>query len=260
MTVNGNDTLNYNARLLSRTIGLGTVTVYDDWLKNASNPLYFGDQVTYKQIKLSFLIKDNDDNSAFRDISNLVAQLKKCTIKFDDMDFLYDCVIQEAGEPTKSISDGRFKLDVTLKAAYAYLPEVSQTYDLTFSSSKDDSVDLNVQGNIPTPISVDIKVVSSPDSDTLNFKFNVDPNANTTEWIKNGFILRSIELGDTATVDSEKYLVYEALTFIPINVFGHLWGDFVSLQPGANTIPVGLEALDNTAEIELTIRYKPRFI
>lgn len=254
MTVNNIDTMDYNARLLNRTIGLGTVTVYDDWLKNASNPLYFGDQITYKQIKLSFLIKDTDDNSALMDISNLVAQLKKCTIKFSDMDFLYDCVVTDIGEPAKSILDGRFKLDVTLKAAYAYLPTVSQNYNLTFSSSKDSSIDVNIQGNIPVPIVVNAKLVGS-DVDQ-NFKFNVPDNADTTRWIKNGFIARPIYINNMLIVDGETCKVYDSSG----NAFNRFFGDFITLQPGYNTIPVGFESMNTAVQLQITISYKPRFM
>ncbi len=194
MTVNNVDTMDYNARLLSRTIGLGTVTVYDDWLKNAINPLYFGDQVTYKQIKLTFLIKNTDDNSALTDISNLVSAMRKCTIKFGDMDYLYDCTLQEVGEPTKSILDGRFKLDVTLKAAYAYLSTVSMTYTVTFDGDRNKSISVNIQGNLPVPIIIQAKILDA-DVDQ-NLKFNVPDNADTTGWIKNGFIARPIYINN----------------------------------------------------------------
>ena len=257
MTANNVDTMDYNARLLSRTIGLGTVTVYDDWLKNAMNPLYFGDQVTYKTIKLSFLIKDMNDNSAFTDISNLIAQLKKCTIKFSDMDFLYDCVATDIGEPTKSILDGRFKLDVTLKAAYAYLPTVSQTYNLTFSGTKDKTISVNMQGNIPVPIVINAKLTSS-DTD-YNLKFNVPDDADTSPngWLKNGFIMRSLYKNSTLTVDSEKCMVFQNGE----NDYVRFWGDFVTLKPGSNTVPVGFEALGyTTVQLQITIKYKPRFM
>ena len=259
MAVNGTDTTDYNARLLSRTIGLGTVTVYDDWLKNAMNPLYFGDQVTYKTIKLSFLIKDMNDNSALTDISNLVSAMRKCTIEFGDMDYLYDCVLQETGEPTKSILDGRFKLDVTLKAAYAYLPAVSKSYTVTFDGNKDKSISVNIQGNLPVPIVLEAEIISA-DSDQ-NFKFNVPSNVDTSTngWLKNCFIIRPLYKNMTLTVDSEKCLVYEG-DIIPGNAYSIFWGDFVTLQPGSNSVPVGLESLNGTVEIQLTIKYKPRFI
>lgn len=256
MTVNDNDTLDYNARLLSRTIGAGAITVYDDWLKNAMNPLYFGDQITYKTIKLSFLIKDTDDNSALTDISNLVAQLKKCTIEFGDMDFLFDCVIQEVGEPTKSIMDGRFKLDVTLKAAYAYLPEISRTYTVTFDGDKDKSISVNIQGNLPVPIIVQAKILDADISQ--NLKFNVPENVDTSTngWLKNCFIMRPLYKNSVLTVDSEKCTVFQNGE----NDYASFWGDFVTLQPGSNTVPVGLESLNTAVEIQITIKYKPRFI
>lgn len=257
MTANNVDTMDYNARLLSRTIGLGTVTVYDDWLKNAMNPLYFGDQVTYKTIKLSFLIKDMNDNSAFTDISNLIAQLKKCTIKFSDMDFLYDCVATDIGEPTKSILDGRFKLDVTLKAAYAYLSTVSRTYTVTFDGDKDKSISVNIQGNLPVPIIVQAKILDAVSDQNLKFNVPEDADTSINGWLKNCFIMRHLYKNSTLTVDSEKCTVFQNGE----NDYVRFWGDFVTLQPGSNTVPVGLESLGyTTVQLQITISYKPRFI
>jgi len=258
MTANNVDTMDYNARLLSRTIGLGTVTVYDDWLKNAMNPLYFGDQVTYKQIKLTFLIKNTDDNSALTDISNLVSAMRKCTIKFGDMDYLYDCTLQEVGEPTKSILDGRFKLDVTLKAAYAYLSTVSRTYTVTFDGSRFNAININIQGNLPVPIIVQAKILDAGTDIDENLKFNVPEDADTSPngWLKNCFIMRSLYKNSTLTVDSEKCTVFQNGE----NDYVRFWGDFVTLQPGSNTVPVGLESLSTSVEIQITIKYKPRFM
>ena len=256
MTANNVDTMDYNARLLSRTIGLGTVTVYDDWLKNAMNPLYFGDQVTYKQIKLTFLIKNTDDNSALTDISNLVSAMRKCTIKFGDMDYLYDCTLQEVGEPTKSILDGRFKLDVTLKAAYAYLSTVSRTYTVTFDGDRDKSISVNIQGNLPVPIIVQAKILDADIDQNLKFNVPEDVDTSTNGWLKNCFIMRPLYKNSTLTVDSEKCTVFQNGE----NDYASFWGDFVTLQPGSNTVPVGLESLNTSVEIQITIKYKPRFM
>lgn len=256
MTINDNDITDYNAKLLSRTIGAGAITVYDDWLKNAMNPLYFGDQVTYKTIKLSFLIKDTNDNSALTDISNLVSAMRKCTIEFDDTNYLFDCVLQEVGEPTKSILDGRFKLDVTLKAAYAYLSTVSRTYTVTFDGSRFNAININIQGNLPVPIIIQAKILDADVNQNLMFNVPDDADTSTNGWLKNGFIMRPLYKNSTLTVDSEKCTVFQNGE----NDYASFWGDFVTLQPGSNTVPVDLESLNTAVEIQLTIKYKPRFM
>lgn len=259
MLVNNIYISNYNAKLTSKSIGIATVNVYDDWLKNAMSPIYFGKQETYKQIKLSFYIKNSDDNSALMDISNLCSQLEKCTIKFDNIDFLYDCLISDTPDLQK-LALGKYTLDVTLKAAYAYLPTISQTYNLTFNGNKDSSIDVNIQGNIPVPIIVTAKLISS-DTDQ-NLKFNVPDNADTSinGWIKNGFIIRPLYRNLELTVDSERCLVYQGVDFLVANDYSSFWGDFITMQPGSNTVPVGFESINSEVQLQLTVSYKPRFI
>lgn len=256
MAVNGMDTLMYGARLLSRSIGVPAVTTYDDWLKGAMNPIVFGQQTTYRQIKLNFLVKDGDDKSAFTNMSGLLARMRQCSIKFQDMDYAYDCVLQEAGEPEKSIMDGRFKLEVTLKAAYAYTSEEEQSYDLEFTTL-DNSIDVNVKGNLPVPIIVQAELLEA-DTD-LNLMFNVDPDDDTSikGWIKNGFIMRPLYKNSGLIVDGEKCTVFQNGQ----NDYNSFWGNFVTLQPGNNTVPVSFEALNNgDAELSLKIKYKPRYM
>ncbi|OAA90703.1 hypothetical protein [Clostridium coskatii] len=260
--INDTDSTAYNAILTHKEISLCEVAVYDDWLKNAMNPLYFGKQEKYKTLKLTFFINngsDNDNDNALKNVSNLVAALEKCTLKFDDSAFYYDCIITDTGTP-EQLGIGIYTIEVTLKAPYAYLPLVSQWIDINFDGTKDTSIDKNIQGNIPVPIIINAQILSA-DSDQ-NFKFNVPSNVDTSTngWIKNGFIIRPLYKGMELTVDSERCLVYQGVDFAVANDFKDFWGDFVTLQPGLNSIPVGLESLSGTVQIRITISYKPRFI
>ncbi|MBV4445306.1 phage tail family protein [Clostridium tyrobutyricum] len=260
VSVNGNDTLEkYNAMLTHKEIGLCEVTTYDDWLKNASNPLYFGKRETYREIKLTFFVNNSDVNTAWENISNLVVAFEKCTIKFGECPYYYDAVIGGVDSP-EEIGTGIYTLDVTLKAAYAYLPTISQTYNLTFNGNKDSSIDVNIQGNIPVPIIVTAKLISS-DTDQ-NLKFNVPDNADTSinGWIKNGFIIRPLYRNLELTVDSERCLVYQGVDFLVANDYSSFWGDFITMQPGSNTVPVGFESINSEVQLQLTVSYKPRFI
>lgn len=230
MLINNIDIITFKATYLSKDIQTVDVVIYDDWLRNALNPLFLGKQEKYKQIKLQLLIKDADDESALNDISDLIKQFEKCTIKFDDLSFYYDCTI--VNKLHTRIVKGWYTLDVGLKSGYAYKTAVTETLDHVASKT------MTVLGNLPTPA---IVTVTAP--------------INTISVVLTGF-------KDSITVNNllanvPRIIDGEACTVLQsgLNKFAEidLWS-FPSLQPGTNTINTSV------SNCVITIVYKGRWI
>ncbi|MFV9511802.1 phage distal tail protein [Tepidibacillus sp. LV47] len=225
MLVNSIDISNFKAKLLKKDIQTAEVVVYDDWLRNALNPLYLCKQEKYKQINLELFIKDTDDESALNDISNLVKQFEKCTIKFDDLNFYYDCLI--VNKTHKRATKGIYTLDIELKSGYAYKPEVVETLDHVTSKT------LNVSGNLRTPAIVEIT-----------------PTIDMAEITVAGMKVKNLTANTKVIINSEDFTVLEGTA----NKYGDTEGDFPFLVPGSNTITV------SDANCVVYVKYKPRWL
>jgi phage-related protein len=230
MLINNIDISSFKATYLSKDIQTAEVVIYDDWLRNALNPLYLSKQETYKQIKLQLLIKDTEDESCLNDISNLVKQFEKCTIKFDDLSFYYDCLI--VNKDHKRIVKGWYTLDVELKSGYAYKSSVTETMNNVASKI------ITVQGNLPTPVIVIITVPINTISLTLT-------------GFRDSITINNLLANVPVIIDGESCTVLQA----GVNKFmdTDMWS-FPVLQSGANTI------ITSNSNCVITIVYKPKYI
>ena len=190
MLISNIDIVNSKAQLLKKDIQTADVIIYDDWLRNALNPLYLGKQEKHKQLKIRLMIKDSDDETCLDDIGNLIKQFEKCTIKFDDLSFYYDCLI--VNKSHKRIRKGWYTLDVELKAAYAYKPAITETLDHLASKT------ITVLGNLPTPAVVTI----TPSIDTIS--------AVLTGLSKNPITISNLHANTPVIIDGEKCVVTES--------------------------------------------------
>ena len=141
--IDGISAAQYHATLLTYTISPARVEVYTDWLRNAPNPLVYGNQKKYVEIKMTLLVENVDADSVQTDISNLSNALVKSTLKFSDRRTYYDAWTASDAEPTL-VNPRTYQYDITLNAAYAYLPAVSQTLIGQTGT-------ISAQGNLPSP-------------------------------------------------------------------------------------------------------------
>lgn len=230
MLVNNIDIASFQAKYLKKDIQTADVVIYDDWLRTSISPLYLGKQETYKQIKLQLLIKDADDESCLTDISGLIKQFEKCTIKFDDLSFYYDCLIVKKSHVR--IVKGWYTLDIELKSGYAYKAAVTET--MSHVSSKA----ITVLGDLPTPAIV--TVTASINISTL-----------TLTGFADSIVVNNLLANIPRIIDGEAYKVLQA----GVNKFADvdMW-NFPTLQPGANTITT------NNVNCVVAIVYKPKYI
>jgi phage-related protein len=231
LTINNIDISTLNAVLLTQDIEPASVTVYTDWLRKGLNPLYIGKSEQFRQLNLSFLIRDTDRAACLTDISNLIAALEVSTLFFDNFPFYYDCTINGVPKITPS-NDRKFQVAVTLQAAYAYLP--AQTITLNGISQT-----INNEGNLSTPAIV-----------------TLTPSENLSSVIITGLINSSITISNLnantpVIIDGEQCLVTEN----GANKFSDtdMW-EFPSLQPGANVISI------NNSNVTVQIEYKAKFM
>jgi phage-related protein len=230
MLINNIDISTFKATYLSKDIQTTDITIYDDWLRNALNPLYLSKQEKYKQIKLQLLIKDTDDESSLNDISDLIKQFEKCTIKFDDLSFYYDCLI--VNKDHKRIVKGWYTLDVELKSGYAYKAAVTETVDHVASKI------ITVQGNLPTSA---IVTITTP----------IDTISLTLTGFKDSITINNLLANVPVIIDGEACTVLQSglNKFMDVD----MWS-FPVLQSGANTIT------SSSTNCVITIVYKPKYI
>ena len=229
MFVNGIDIATFEALLAIKDIQTSDVVTYDDWLRNSLNPLYFGKTEQFKKINVQFVISDAGDNGALTNISNLTKQFEKCTIKFNDVDFYFDCTI--ASKSNEKLTNGFYTLDVELKSAYGYLPSVTIVLSGT-------SQTITVPGNLPTPAVVTL----TP---------SIDMSSVTLTGAGKPITISNLHANTPVIIEGEQCLVTES----GVNKFSDtdMWA-FPVLQPGANTISV------DHGGVTVQIVYKPKFI
>jgi phage-related protein len=231
MTINGISITTFNATLLQYDIEPASATVFTDWLRKGFNPIISGKTVQFKQLNLSFLIRDITRAACLADISNILVALQQATLFFDDLPYYYDCTINGVPKITPS-NDRKFQVAVTLQSSYAYL--ATQTVTLAGTSQT-----IYNEGNLPTPAIV-----------------NITPSTNLSSVILTGLSIDSITVNNlqantSIVIDGEQCLVTQNGTNKYMDT--NMW-EFPSLQPGANLISI------NHSGVSVQIQYKPKFM
>ena len=189
MMINNTDISVYHASLNNDlVISPATVTIYDDWLRKAPNPVYVGKQETFKAITFTAVIKDESDEAVDMDISNLANALEKCTAKFDNINRYFDCTLSKC-DPERWAT-GVYQLSIELKSAYAYLPPVPVTLIAQ-------SQTITTQGNLPSPAVVTLTPTQDIGAVTL------------TGLAKRPIIVKNLHAGAPVTIDGEACTVTE---------------------------------------------------
>lgn len=229
MLINGVDIMTYKATLLSKDIQTVEVEIYDDWLRNALNPLYMGKKEKYKQIKIQLLVEDITEENVLIDISNMVKQFEECILKFDDLDFFYDCLMVNKND--ERVRPGVYELNVEFKG-YAY--KATEISSFTGKTGM-----INIDGNTEAPVIVSVTMPIDTISVTL-MGLSEDP-----------ITIKNLHKDVPVIIDGEAGVITEN----GVNKFGDcdMW-EYPSLQPGTNTITT-----DND-NVKVQIQYKPRWV
>ena len=233
--IDGVSAAQYHAILLHYTISPARVEVYMDWMRNSPNPLLYGSQKKYVEIQMTLLIEDADADRVQTDISNLSTALVKSTLKFSDRRTYYDAWTASDAEPTL-VNPRTYQYDITLNAAYAYLPAVSQTLAGQTGT-------ITTQGNLPSPAVVTLTPTQDIGALTL------------TGLTKRPIVIHYLHAGAPITIDGKKGIIIEANldTAITENTGAGKWlfrkysmagfidsnVDTIDFMPTKDTIPAG---------------------
>ena len=118
MLINGIELSSLGVQLFDRVLYSNTINTSQEWLDGDIQPTFIRQQDRFKNIDLQFLVLSADEDEAFRRISKLTAMLKKATVKFDDLDLIFDVSIINVGEPTR-LKNGNFVVPYNLSSGYA---------------------------------------------------------------------------------------------------------------------------------------------
>ena len=134
MKINGIDISTLGVKLFDRVIKSNQIVTTEDWLDGDIQPTYIRQQDKFKDIALTFLILDNDENNAFLTISKLTAMLKHGIVRFDDIDLDFDVNITGAADPER-LKNGNFTVRYNLTSGYARGEREVYTTDANLTNS-----------------------------------------------------------------------------------------------------------------------------
>lgn len=180
----------FHATLMSKKIMPAKVAIIQDWMRSSVNPLVYAKKETYKEITLTFLVEDADGESCLTDISNLSRALEQCTLKFTEEKYYYDAWTYSDAEPTL-INPKTYQYDITLNAAFAYLPAINFT--LVGQAGT-----ITAQGNLPSPAIVTLTPTQNIGAVTL------------TGLTRRPVVVKNVHAGAPVIIDAEKCIVTEA--------------------------------------------------
>lgn len=135
MLINGVDISNYHAELLDRAISTASVRSVTDWLDGAAVGSLLRQKRDWHNLKLTFLIREPNEDLAYKRVSVLNEVLKKCQLRFDDIQLDFACVLEGTTIPER-LQNGVFKVAFTLKNYHATEDEVKLSYSLAAINAK----------------------------------------------------------------------------------------------------------------------------
>ena len=136
MKINGKNITDYSAKLIDRVCSTQNIESVTDWLDSSVEGTLLRQDYEFKTMKLSFLVTENDEDAAYKQISRLTEAIKKCSIKFDDIDLVFPCVLKGAGLPNR-VQNGVFKVDYILLNDWGIGDAVSLSFDIQAPNAKE---------------------------------------------------------------------------------------------------------------------------
>ena len=186
MLINGIELSKLGVQLFDRVLYSNSIDTAQEWLDGDIQPTFIRQQDRFKTIELQFLVLSADEDEAFRRISRLTAMLKKATVKFDDLDLIFDVSITNVGEPTR-LKNGNFVVPYTLSSGYAK----GQREIYTTNANMTNSFKLTVAyyKNSTTLLSSETVVIRASAFDKENLglaDLGIDVNKHQPEYHNNG--------------------------------------------------------------------------
>lgn len=118
MLINDIDITTYKAQLLNRQIATAPVKSNTDWLDAVAAGILLNQKHDYRQLQLTFLVTAESEDEAYKLISKLTHNITKCNIKFDDISYVFPCLLDSALVPER-LQNSVFKVVYILKNDWA---------------------------------------------------------------------------------------------------------------------------------------------
>lgn len=150
LTVNNIPTSLYGATLLSAEYGYNKVTNYNDWLRGAKNPLFFGQDKTYTDARFKFLVEAANLNDLDKNCSNLYNAMSVSIVREDNSDWSIEGHVTNIDE-TNRISPLAREIEISFEGV-----KVADRELLTHVMSFGSSWVFEAKGNQTVPCHIEI--------------------------------------------------------------------------------------------------------
>lgn len=136
MKINGKNIIDYSAKLIDRVCSTQNIESVTDWLDSSVEGTLLRQDYEFKTMKVTFLVTEADEDTAYKQISRLTEAIKKCTIKFDDINLIFPCVLKGAGIPNR-VQNGVFRVDYILLNDWGIGDAVNLSFDIQAPNAKE---------------------------------------------------------------------------------------------------------------------------
>lgn len=237
MLIDNIDIKSFGAELLDKKIGTAETIINHEWPKGAYKPHIFSKENKYIPIQCKFVLKATTIQDLEEKTSHFTKKLEECTIKFDDIDFYFSCIMDsKANEYIGTDIQDNLEIEsieIMFFSNYKYKSEIVEVANRVSSKT------INVPGNLETPAILEI----TPSIDIIDLI--------VTGLSDSPITVKNLKAGKKVILNGEDSTVLQE----GLNKFGDtdLW-EFPRLKPGSNTITF---SKNNT---DINIKYKPRWI
>lgn len=250
-TYKGRHCSEFGARLLRYNVGSPQLRENEDTVAGLDGVIDYGTELGKREIEVVFDI-DPDERSFKRRQSQILSWLKPKgpgELVFDDVPDRFFNAKLTGSMAVEQI--GKYgEIRVTFKAADPY----------SYSTTESDDVILDSDVVLDEEITLDAAwsfTVNSPQTVTVNNWGYEDIRPRiviTGSWTTisiAGLTYNAAAAGKTLVIDGER----ETARIDGVSVLGNVTGDFVTLEPGNNTVTIGGAALNCTVSFEFRAKY-----
>lgn len=151
MTINGVSLVEqYGATLLSADYGYAKVTNYNDWLRGAKQPLYFGQDITYTTARYKILVEGKNLAETDRNSSDIVSAMSKAIVKVEGSDWSLDGHVTNVDDSNR-ISPLAREIEVSMEGV-----KIADRETLIEVLSFGKTSEIEVKGNQKVPCRIEI--------------------------------------------------------------------------------------------------------
>lgn len=207
-----------------------------EWNEGELQPMLLESTVGFKKMSASIVIRGSNRDDIWKKSAEFISRLiKPCEIQFDGFEHYYYMVLTNASQAEQSLR--RWHKATLELQGYEYGAEIAET-------TSEKTITINNIGNLKAPAVIEIVPLINLVDITIT---GAVKNLLTDE--SKDIVIKDLINGQKIIIDGESGLVTQAGE----NKFNDvdMW-DFPMLMPGSNTITVD-------KDVELTVRYKPRY-